>query len=579
MYIYKIVIKNFRNLKDFDWKPNEHINILFGPNGCGKTNVAEALSFLFSTNRYKTTFEKTDFYLGTTSNKIIIQAWLADIEAYPGDMSLKIQHINKDDEPVTDDCEEETRQVLILQLESTTDAQMEWSFVVSTGAVLCSPKERAQANYNYVDTNRNPVKEVGLNEKSVLFQLAKDQIKAEIDSISQEIVAFANQKLGSSQVLEEYLKTLAALGKIDTIGKYSILLKNPEATWNSSGYELGTQAGAAMLSFSKQSSGIQNLFLLLLMKKKLDGAGIVFIEELEQSLEPKNQRYIADEYRKMSVGQLFITSHSPEIISHFNYDNIYVVLPNGARQLFDDSMLNFKKEVTRTNKKEFISSLMANSILLIEGEAEFGAFPVYSFAHGLSMSYLDVEIIRVGGKGNLLLYANAYKKLGKNVFVLIDNDSDVSHTLNELQKIVNGVIISNNDYEDMIAPYISKHANELSALIEFQRIKNKLLSILEKSEEKCKSHEKAVKNAYPGHESEAKGFTCYEDLAKFQIRFCYALHDSFASTYYSAAIAEIIVEKDGVPDFFIDILDCMQGKTDKLELQAGMDNVWKIQRR
>ena len=49
MYIYKIIIKNFRNIDSFEWNPNKKINVLFGHNGCGKSNIAQALNLLFST--------------------------------------------------------------------------------------------------------------------------------------------------------------------------------------------------------------------------------------------------------------------------------------------------------------------------------------------------------------------------------------------------------------------------------------------------------------------------------------------------------------------------------------------------
>ena len=376
MYIYKIVIKNFRNLKEFTWKPDKHINVLFGHNGCGKTNIAEALSYLFTPNKFKMYFEKSDYHMGNRENKIVIQAWLADIESFEAGMSLHIQHINKDDEPVTDDSEEETKQVIILQLESVAEDKMEWTFVLSTGRQPCLNKDRTAIDYNYIDTSRNPLKEVGLQEKSILYQLAKDSIGEELDNISKDVVGYANEKLAESQVITDYLDTLKGMGRLDIIDKYSLLLKNPESSWNSSGYELGTQEGDAKLSFDMQSSGIQSLFLLLLMKKKLEGAGIVFIEELEQSLEPKNQKYIADEYRKLKAGQIFITSHSVDIISHFDYNNIFIVLESGAKCLFESQSATFIKEVTRTNKKSFIASLMCEKILLVEGESELGAFPI-----------------------------------------------------------------------------------------------------------------------------------------------------------------------------------------------------------
>ena len=579
MYIYKIEIKNFRNLRKFTWKPDKHINILFGHNGCGKTNVAEALSYLFTPNRYKIYFDKSDYYLGSTDNKIIIQAWLADIESFGAELSLNIQHIDKEDNIVTDDCEEETRQVLIVQLESTDEDRMEWSFVLSTGSHTCSLKDRSAINYNYIDTNRNPLKEVGLQEKSVLYQLAKEAIGEELDNISKDVVTYANQKLSESEVLKKYLDTLKSLGKLDVIEKYNLLLKNPESSWNSSGYELGTQAGDATITFDRQSSGIQSLFLLLLMKRKLEGAGIVFIEELEQSLEPKNQRYIADEYRKLEAGQIFITSHSVDIISHFDYKNIFVVLETGAKQLFDGQSEGFIKEVTRINKKAFISSLMSTNILLVEGESELGAFPIYSYKNGLSFSYLDMDILRVGGKGSFRTYTEAYKKLGKNVFILLDNDQDVTSTINHVKALADKVILAYNDYEEMIFPYVSEYANDLSAFVDFQSIKNKLSSIDSKEEAKCNSHEKKVKAYLTEHEDLLDSFADYDSLRSHPPLFQYVLHDSFATTYYATAIANIITEKTGVPAFFNDIMNCIKGMTENLEIKDGETNVWMLKRR
>ena len=579
MYIYKIIIKNFRNLQSFTWKPDKNTNVLFGHNGCGKTNIAEALSYLFTPNRFKNYFERSDYYLGSPSNKIIIQAWLADIASFGSELSLNIQHIDKDDNYVADDYEQETKQVLILQLESAVDDKMEWSFVLSTGSHPCSNKDRAAINYNYIDTVRNPVREVGLQEKSVFYQLAKDKIGDELEEISKDVVSYANLKLSESSVLTAYLESIKEMGKLDVIEKYKLLLKNPESSWNNSGYELGTLAGDAELSFDKQSSGIQNLFLLLLMKKKLEGAGIVFIEELEQSLEPKNQRYIADEYRKLNVGQLFITSHSVDIISHFEYNNIFVVLPTEAKRLFEGQTDAFIKEVTRTNRKDFISSLMANNILLVEGESELGSFPIYSFTNGLSFSYLDIEILRVGGKGSFKTYVDAYKKLGKSVFVFIDNDSDVAKTINSIKGSADKIILANNDYEEMIFPYISQYANELSSFVDYQIIKNKLSSILAKDEEKCNSHEKKIRSHLVGHEAELDKLSGYEDLKAYPLWFCYVLHDSFATTYYATAIANIIAEKTGVPLFFDDLVSCIKGLNENLELQDGETNVWKLKRR
>lgn len=578
MYIYKIIIKNYRNLQDFSWKPHKHINVLFGHNGCGKTNIAEALSLLFTPNRFKTFFDKSDYHFGNQDNKIIIQAWLADIESFDTETSLNIQHIDKDDNLINDDSEESVCQVIILQLESVEEYKMEWSFVLSTGRNPCRISNRSAIDYNYIDTERHPIKEVGFQTKSILYQLSKESIGDELDKISKEIVDVANEKIKYSQSINDYLSTLYSMGKLDIIEQYKLLLKSPCSTWNSSGYELGTGVGEAVLTFDKQSTGIQCLFLLLLMKKKLEGSGIIFIEELEQSLEPKNQRYIADEYRKLDAGQIFITTHSTDIISHFQYDNIFVCLPTGAKLLLSDQDLAFVKLVTKANKKEFIASLMSSKVLLVEGDSEYGSFPVYSYANGLSLSYLDAELVRIEGKGNFKTYAKAYQKLGKTVYILLDNDKDIGATTNEIKKLADKIILADKDYEDLIYPYIKNIANELTELLNFQVVKNKLMTIGEKEADKCKEKEITINQYIKSNSIKWSAITTYCELAEHETLFKYSLHDSFASIYFATAVANIIVEKMGTPLFFSNLIKQIEGKSDVLVKKDDEENVWILSR-
>ena len=134
-------------------------------------------------------------------------------------------------------------------------------------------------------------------------------------------------------------------------------------------------------------------------------------------------------------------------------------------------------------------------------------------------------------------------------------------------------------YEEMIFPYISQYANELSPLVDFQTVKNKLSSIIGKSEEKCSKHEKRLKASFIGKESIVTALGDYNDLANYSDWFRFVLHDSFATTYYATAIANIITEKSGVPTFFNDLMSGVKGETCNLELLSGHTNVWKIKRR
>lgn len=579
MYIYKIDIGNFRNFKSFSWKPNPKMNVLFGANGCGKSNLAAAIALTFASISYDSYFEESDYYLGDTTLHIRIQIWLDDINVLATSYSEYLQHINKDDNFVADDTPNHSKPVLIYQLESGEDRRMEWSFYQQTQQPLCSLSARKAVNFTYIDADRQPLKEVGLQTRSTFYKMAHDSIGGEIERISQEIIQEANKKLAESGIISTYLDTLNSLGKIALIEKYNILLKNPESTWNYSGYELGTSIGDAQLHFSKQSKGIRSLFLLMLMKEQLKGAGIVFIEELEQNLEPKYQRYIADEYKRLSVGQIFITSHSPDIISHFDYQTISTVSSVTSTTLLsglDDQIL---KDIQRLNKKEFLSSLMADTILLVEGESEFEAFPIYSYIHDLALSKYDVELLRVGGKAKFKPYCQALKHFGKTVYVLIDNDADVKRYLNEISGIAAAVFVAQDSYEDLILPFANKYISHLHELVDFSVIKDKLLSIESYNVvkyEKPDAKKVEIHNFIKENRIDITGLNSYEDLLPQKRLLKYVLHDSFANPYFSRIIAAWITGDDQVPGFFKALIKHISADGEKLNVLNGYTNVFAL---
>lgn len=265
MNIYRLIIKNFRNLHSFDWKPDPRINILFGPNGCGKTNIAEALSLVFASFTYDSYFDLSDYYRGDDNNHISIQVWLDDINQLQTNYSECLQHIDKEDNFVPDDAATDTKAVLIFSLESGENHRMEWSFFQQTQRPVCRASARKAVAYTHISADRQPLKEVGLSGRSVFYQMAEEFIGPEIARISKELMVAAEKALSGSSVINTYLDTLLHLGEVELVEKYRLLLRDPTSTWNYSGYELGTSIGDAKLNFNKQSKGIQSMFLLLLM--------------------------------------------------------------------------------------------------------------------------------------------------------------------------------------------------------------------------------------------------------------------------------------------------------------------------
>ena len=527
MYIYKIIIKNFRNIESLEWNPNKKINVLFGHNGCGKSNVAQALNLLFSTSKKGDYFELSDYYQKNEENKIVIQAWLNEIDDLEiEDKDRAIQYITKDDRIVNEDTNlQDCKEMLIVQLTNDNDKRMLWSLVTNTEEIKFNLYARKNINYSFVSTQRSPTKELSFGYQTLLQEIIKEEIDEELKEISNDAIELINNKLEKSEIIKTFLeKSLKIDEEINGADKYKIIAKEFIGNKAYNNLELGITKENYNLPLESQSTGIQNLLLLSLMKKKLEGRGIVFIEELEQNLEPKNQIYILDQYKKLEVGQLFITSHSPDIIESFDYFNIYFMNDNKIKQLFELVGKDSLKEICKANKKSFIASVMSKRVILVEGESEYNSIPVYVSKFG---KYID-----------------ALNKIDIKPFIITDNDTDLKISDVKIwARKCDKVYISKNDYEDWIYPYINENLKKLEEYMDFNKVKGTVFS----------KDDEDIKNELE-HKSK-ENINTYEDLKDMKYTIRYMLHKSFAGSYYTRLLANLLVENDYIPEQFTLFMD------------------------
>lgn len=346
MYIYKIIIKNFRNIESLEWNPNKKINVLFGHNGCGKSNVAQALNLLFSTSKKGDYFELSDYYQKNEENKIVIQAWLNEIDDLEiEDKDRAIQYITKDDQIVNEDTNlQDCKEMLIVQLTNDNDKRMLWSLVTNTEEIKFNLYARKNINYSFVSTQRSPTKELSFGYQTLLQEIIKEEIDEELKEISNEAIELINNKLEKSEIIKTFLeKSLKIDEEINGADKYKIIAKEFIGNKAYNNLELGITKENYNLPLESQSTGIQNLLLLSLMKKKLEGRGIVFIEELEQNLEPKNQ-IITDVTKRAKTDQ------SIKGIKTMNVKN-----PEKAKKIADEIIKNtYRTLMTRGQKGCYI---------------------------------------------------------------------------------------------------------------------------------------------------------------------------------------------------------------------------------
>lgn len=563
MYIYRVKIKNFRNICDLDWKPNKDLNILFGPNGSGKSNLAIALNLLFNGNFNDDIFELSDFYHCNKDNNITIECWLNDIGTFDTKVSEFIQHINKKDEIVEDDTNEELNTVLIIRL-TNEGMQKKWQIIQSTGITDLTSSTRKEFRYDYLSSDRLPEKDINLNKSGLFYKNTKTNnvLWEKLNEVSRQAVTETNDKIRDNPDLEGALNKIFKDNKNSFFNSVSIGIKDLASSYFNSGFQFITNHDDYAIPLLKHSKGKQNLFLFDLILNSLDENSMVFIEEVEQNLEPINQKLVAIEFKDKVKGQLFITSHSASLLEYFKLEDMFFVHAGEVKKIIDienEDEQKFLQQVLKFDKHDFISSLMSSKVILCEGKSEYNTIPIYSEIEDNCLLKSNTYISKVCGKGNFSSYLKIYKKLNIPTYLLLDNDSDNSHIINSCKELTNIIFLQENDYEDIIYPSLNGICGELEKLIPFSSIKDFLKGFPNSTDGKKDKYNNINMQIA---ELNFDIMNCYEDLYSHKDLFILVLHQKFVSDYYSLYIANLLVDKNTIPEQYKNLFGYLSNKND-----------------
>jgi hypothetical protein len=529
MYIYRIIIENFRNIKKIDWKPNKDINILFGSNGCGKSNIANAIELLINGNLSEDLFDESDFFNCDVNNKIKIECWLDEIDSMNTQLSTLVQHIDKNDDFVNDDSNGDLRTMLIMSLTSD-EYQKNWNIVQNIEITQLTNSIRKSIHYTYLPADRDSEKGVNLSKSGIFYKNTKEnkELWQKLKDTGCEISKIASEKIIEDSELNQMIQN--EFDESNTIFKnVSLGIKDISSSYYQSGYQFIINQENYRLPISKYSTGLRNLFLFDLILKSFDENSISYIEEIEQNLEPINQKKLVMKIRKKVKGQLFITSHSASLLEFFDLEKMFLINNGKITKLVDESIKDekdFSIEVLKFNKRNFLSALMASQVLLCEGKSECNTLPIYDEKFGNAILNNNIELFSVDGKNKYDKYLKMFKKFNKNVYILLDCDKDIQKDIQECSKYAKTIFIQKNNYEDIIYPNMENICIHLEKMIPFQTIKNYLNS-------KLKNDLNQINN--------------YKELYEHPDMYKKVLHEKFISSYFSQKIATLICENDSIP--------------------------------
>jgi putative ATP-dependent endonuclease of OLD family len=195
--------------------------------------------------------------------------------------------------------------------------------------------------------------------------------------------------------------------------------------------DLLVKEGDFAISAQELGGGMQNAIVLAILQAfeetQRQGA-VLLVEEPEMFLHPQLQRSLYKTMRDIGrTNQVIYVTHSPHFVAVPEYDEIRLVrrsqqgtqvrhsnlLPDGRRR---DKPV---KELDPERNELFF----AHRLLIVEGDTEKLAFPVYARRLGLDLDRQGATIVEVGGKRNLIEFAQIAISFGIPTGIVYDKDS------------------------------------------------------------------------------------------------------------------------------------------------------------
>lgn len=185
---------------------------------------------------------------------------------------------------------------------------------------------------------------------------------------------------------------------------------------------------------------------------------ILAIEEPEAHLHPLAQAWLSERIMTMSKDglQFILSTHSPSFLNILNLPGMHLVYKEGnitqVRRHDQVSFAKFCVERGANPKKctpefilpfygantseETLRGFFAQAVILVEGQTEALALPIFLKACGCDTKEKGIAIIPAHGKGSISRYIRLYEAYGIPTYVLFDNDPEDDGPGNKRKEII-----------------------------------------------------------------------------------------------------------------------------------------------
>lgn len=421
--IHTLKIKNFRGIQNFEQVFGiTNFVCLIGRGDSGKTTLLNAISSVLSAS-WNLAFYDTDFFNGDLLNPIEIEVSLYELNKkllQENKFGLYIRGINKFTQEIHDDIADDHEPALTIKLIVEKDLEPKWFIINGRGnqePIEIKASDRASLNVflisDYVDRH------FSWSKGNPLYSLLKQEDNEnENTNIVIDILRDAKSKIDAipftqlDSVIEKVKNSASSLGvnisnAETTIDIKDITIKDDKVCLHD-----------GKTPFRLKGKGSKRLISIAIQLELAKDGGIILIDEIEQGLEPDRAQNIAKTLKESNKGQIFITTHSRDVLVELEADNLFKMKKNASKlNSFDKSL----QGALRSNPEAFFSE----KIIVCEGPTEIGicrGLNNFRIKNQLkNASYMGVRFANGNGSSQFD-YAKSFLNSGYSVSIFCDSD-------------------------------------------------------------------------------------------------------------------------------------------------------------
>jgi len=430
--IHSLKILNFRGIKSFEQIFEDHDFVCFvGRGDTGKTTILDAISYVLSPN-WNITFYDTDFNNCDIDTPIEIEVSMSDLPIkllQLDKFGYYIRFLNLTTNLIQDDYIDEATSILTIHLKVERDLEPVWYVSNCKGETKdIKSNDRSKLNVFLISDFIN--QHFSWNKGTPLYSLLK-QVDGTAENTSIVIDALRNAKVKVDEADFSHLNPVidiikgnaANLGIDITNTLTSIDLK-----------DLSIKDGRICLHdenipFRLKGKGSKRIISIGIQIALAKLGGIILIDELEQGLEPDRVKHLVRTLysnNKKDNTQIFITTHSQNVVEELECDNLYFL--NNELGVLSGNFIP-DEDKYQSLIRFCPSAIYAKKVIVCEGKTEIGicrALDQYRIKCGL-LSFSANDVVYVDGSGSSFTdRALRLKKLGLEVCILSDSDRDES---------------------------------------------------------------------------------------------------------------------------------------------------------